>query len=524
MRIRGFTLLEMIVTLAIMGVAMISVIKYKEKEADETRRQIISDALLSEISGIVDFVAEEQISVVDNNTEKEITNPLYDLAAGVPYINRTNNKDLNATMSSNVSDLIDWSAGNNIRIHFTRKNCISTGTQGRYEFSKDYIPCNEPAVLTNSDLKIERIDFVGTDATAASAIERVDFILGFDKLSPEGAFHFANYLNTLEKAAEKYSISFKDIYVVEKGQSGVSSWALTKVSGQALTISDLSKNIGSLSKNKNYGLRISIDPNTGKYLRADGRVGADKLCWNIDSKMSGPCLAADNSGNNLVLTKGKANTNSNEPALCWDLNTGASKLCLTQVAGKDEAGNDATLIRLKDEKDNPATLLANVLVEENSLSVQGKKVLRTIPNTTYASFSNSSENDIIITNPDSYVGNVTSEKGRIELNVQECPVAPDGQKLYPRLSASIASVVADTKDNTGKYQADFSRLSTNRNSGGQLGYWSGSAIQVNQSGGKWYITATMGVFDPVNNTTSVYLNPKFLSVNITTWCSTEPQN
>ncbi|HAL9766327.1 TPA: prepilin-type N-terminal cleavage/methylation domain-containing protein, partial [Escherichia coli] len=41
MKMRGFTLLEMIITLAIMGVGMISVIKYKEKEADEARRQII---------------------------------------------------------------------------------------------------------------------------------------------------------------------------------------------------------------------------------------------------------------------------------------------------------------------------------------------------------------------------------------------------------------------------------------------------------------------------------------------------
>ncbi|EGO8103284.1 prepilin-type N-terminal cleavage/methylation domain-containing protein, partial [Escherichia coli] len=90
MKMRGFTLLEMIITLAIMGVGMISVIKYKEKEADEARRQIISDALISEVAGIVDFVAEEQISVVENNKEKEITNPLYDQTAGVPYINRTN--------------------------------------------------------------------------------------------------------------------------------------------------------------------------------------------------------------------------------------------------------------------------------------------------------------------------------------------------------------------------------------------------------------------------------------------------
>ncbi|EFN9442038.1 type II secretion system protein [Escherichia coli] len=522
MKMKGFTLLEMIITLAIMGVGMISVMKYKEKEADEARRQIIADALVSEVSGIVDFLSEEQIVILENGQKKEITNPLYDSASERPYINRVNNKDLNDAMSANASEIIDWSAGTSTRIFFTRKYCISTGTQGTYEFDKDYIPCNEPSVLVNSDLKIERIDFIGTDATVASAIERVDFILSFDKLSADDAFHFSNYVNALEKSAERYSISFKDIYVVERKSAGVTGWSLTTVSGKPLKFSELSKNVGSLDKTKKYGLRLSIDPNLGKFLRADGRVGADKLCWNIDSKMSGPCLASDTTGNNLVLTKGKGVSN-NEPGICWDLKTGTSKLCLTQTSGIDDKGNEASLIQLKDDSGKAATMLANVLVEENSVIEPNKKVYRTIPNTTYAAFGNGDENDLIINDPGSYRENVTTEKGRIELNVQECPVAPNGQTLYPRLSASIASVVADTKDNVGNYQADFSNLSANRNSGGRLGYWSGSAIQVNQSGGKWYITATMGVFDPLTNTTSVYLNPKFLSVNITTWCSTEPQ-
>ncbi|EJH1088960.1 type 4b pilus CFA/III minor pilin CofB, partial [Escherichia coli] len=160
MKMKGFTLLEMIVTLAVMGVAMLSVIKYKEKEADEARRQIVSNALISEIAGIVDFVAEEQITVIEQGIEKEITNPLYEQSSGIPYINRTTNKDLNSTMSTNASEFINWGAGTSTRIFFTRKYCISTGTQGNYEFSKDYIPCEEPAILSNSDLKIDRIDFV----------------------------------------------------------------------------------------------------------------------------------------------------------------------------------------------------------------------------------------------------------------------------------------------------------------------------------------------------------------------------
>ncbi len=41
-----------------------------------------------------------------------------------------------------------------------------------------------------------------------------------------------------------------------------------------------------------------------------------------------------------------------------DLNTGTSKLCLTQVEGKDENDKDASLIQLKDDNGNPATMLS----------------------------------------------------------------------------------------------------------------------------------------------------------------------
>ncbi|ADO47277.1 type II secretion system protein [[Enterobacter] lignolyticus] len=523
MRMKGFTLLEMIITLAIMGVAMMSIVKYKEKEANEARRQIVSNALISEIDGILKFVSDEKVLVGRPGKEQEIINPLYSDTPNKPYTNRTNNKRLEDSLSVNANEIINWGAGKSTRIHFTRKFCISTGTQGKYDFTNDYIPCDEPSVLTNSDFRINRIDFVGKDASIGSAIDRVDFILSYDKLSPDDAFSFTNYVNSLEKAAEKYSITLKDIYVLERSSTGVTGWGLATVAGQPVTLASLAKNLASLDKNKNYGLRLSIDPNSGKFLRADGRVGTDKVCWNIASKMSGPCLTADDTGNNLVLTKGSG-ANNNEPGLCWDLNTGTSKLCLTQAVGSDSNNNDASLLKLNDDAGNPATLLANVLVEETSLTDAGKKVYRTIPNTIYSAFGNSTENHLVITNPDNYTGNVTTEEGRIELNIQECPVAPDGTTLHPRLTASVSSIVADTRDGQGGYKADFSQLSINRNSGGQLGQLSGTAIQVNQSAGKWYITATMGVFNPIDNSALVYLNPRFLSVNITTWCSTEEQN
>ncbi|HAX4851433.1 TPA: prepilin-type N-terminal cleavage/methylation domain-containing protein [Escherichia coli] len=520
MKMKGFTLLEMIITLAIMGVAMISVIQYKEKEANEAGRQIVSNALVTEIRGILNFVTEERMKVVDNGVEEEIVNPLYSSERKTPYTNRATNKELNENMSSKKDDIIDWS---DARKYFIRKSCESAARQSEYEFTTDYIPCDEPSVLNSSDLRIERIDFVGKDESVGSAIERVDFILYFDKTSDRETFHFTNYIKHIEKAAEDHSIIFKDIHIVERsrGQSA-SDWSLTRVGNETLTLGKLPENLGKLDKEKIYGLRFSIDPNSGVFLRADGRVGADKLCWNIDSKMAGPCLTADDTGNNLVLTSG-LKADKKEPGICWDMENGTSKLCLTQVAGKDSNDEEKSLLKLNDGHGNPATLLANVIVEESSLDGDNnKKVYRTIPNTIYRAFGNSNDGDLVIAAPGDYVADVTSEEGRIELNVQECPVAPDGQKLYPRLSASIASIVADTKDDAGRYNADFSNPASNRE-GGQLGQLSGAAIQVNKSGNKWYITATMGAFNPADNSTAVYLNPKFLAVNITTWCSSEEQ-
>lgn len=520
MKMKGFTLLEMIITLAIMGVAMLSVIKYKEKEANEARRQIVSNALVTEISGMLKFVTEERIMIVQDGEEAEIINPLYSGESKKPYINRVTNKDLNEDMSSKSDEIIDWREA---RKYFIRKTCKNTGGQSEYEFTTDYISCNEPSVLNNSDLRIERIDFVGKDESVGSAIERVDFVLYFDKTSDGETFHFTNYIKHLEKAAEDHSIIFKDIHIVERGRGqSINDWSLTKVGNEILTLGKLPENLDKLVKTKNYGLRISIDPNSGVFLRADGRVGTDKLCWNIDSKMAGPCLTADDTGNNLVLTSG-LKAEKKEPGICWDMENGTSKLCLTQVAGKDSNNEDKSLLKLNDSEGNPATLLANVIVEESSLEDSNKKIYRTIPNTIYRAFGNSDKGDLVIVAPGDYGSDVTSEKGRIELNVQDCPVAPDGQTLYPRLSASIASIVADTEDDVGRFNADFSNPASNRE-GGQLGQLSGAAIQVNKAGDKWYITATLGAFNPTDNTTAVYLNPKFLAVNITTWCSSEEQN
>ncbi|HCO1907540.1 TPA: prepilin-type N-terminal cleavage/methylation domain-containing protein [Escherichia coli] len=521
MKMKGFTLLEMIITLAIMGVAMLSVIKYKEKEANEARRQIVSNALVTEISGMLKFITEERIMVVQEGKEVEIINPLYSDESKKPYTSRVTNKDLNGNMSSNTDEIINWREA---REYFTRKNCKRTGVKSEYEFTTDYIPCDEPSILNNSDLRIERIDFVGKDDTVGSAIERVDFVLYFDKTSDSDTFHFTNYIKYLEKAAEDHSIIFKDMHIVERSSQSVSGWSLTKVDNEPLILGKLPESLGKLVKTETYGLRISIDPNSGVFLRADGRVGADKLCWNIDSKMAGPCLTADNTGNNLVLTSGLKAENK-EPGICWDMENGTSKLCLTQVSGKDANNEEKSLLKLNDGDGNPATLLANVIVEEPSMDEgnDNKKIYRTIPNTIYRAFGNSDRGDLVINEPGNYGVDVTSEKGRIELNVQDCPVAPDGQTLYPRLSASIASIVADTEDD-GKYNADFRNPESNRD-GGKLGQLSGAAIQVNKIGDKWYVTATLGIFNPADNNTAVYLNPKFLAVNITTWCSSEgPQN
>ena len=68
----GFSLLEIIVVLAIAGIALTFYATYARKEANRTARENLASAAVQEMKGIMTFVLDS-----DAETSLEAGNPLY---------------------------------------------------------------------------------------------------------------------------------------------------------------------------------------------------------------------------------------------------------------------------------------------------------------------------------------------------------------------------------------------------------------------------------------------------------------
>ncbi|EEI0840413.1 hypothetical protein GK368_23425 [Salmonella enterica] len=99
------------------------------------------------------------------------------------------------------------------------------------------------------------------------------------------------------------------------------------------------------------------------------------------------------------------------------------------------------------------------------------------------------------------------------------------------LSSFVAESLAD--NNKAGLDSDLTKLKSNRDKlsllkGQEIDQIKGIVIQVNQStidkpSGEWFISASTGL---KNDGTGAYniINPKSLSLLVTTWCSTEQQD
>ncbi|WJD49603.1 prepilin-type N-terminal cleavage/methylation domain-containing protein, partial [Enterobacter sp. PGRG2] len=75
----GVTLLEMIIVLAVIGVALIMLANYKRKEAQQTHQQVIAEMIVRDISGVLKFTAQTKLDILDSsNNPATKDNPLYD--------------------------------------------------------------------------------------------------------------------------------------------------------------------------------------------------------------------------------------------------------------------------------------------------------------------------------------------------------------------------------------------------------------------------------------------------------------
>ncbi|HDP0317337.1 TPA: type II secretion system protein [Salmonella enterica subsp. enterica serovar Concord] len=617
----GFSLLETIFVLAVLGIILLGVGTYIRKAIDEHTRQSQADAVARDISGLLQFVNADSIASVVNDKKKSIVNPLYQQPGDVisdnediipndpnlnikglqhnpiykihgndpldvgasnysPYLARVYSVDPQSPVSNGTTVSangrtyhnrpLEWTLA--VRQYFTDSACVSTSD--KVYFTQPFLSCNENPVLRNAEIDISRVDLVN-DAGAVSrptahdqvgqvvpvGINRVDIYVSFHPVDSNPA-HLYQFVTPLMNAfqAQKITPDPDSIYLTEK-TTGNNAWtflqmqgnrdsqgAFTEVTGLApvttavsdanslARVSDIPLLTGMLNKNAVYALRFTFS-GKGDYLRTDGLNSATKICWNAKNNKQGPCLEAP-SQDLLVLHQ------RNQPNTLADMQM--RNVILQGKVVINSAGGQKTL-------------------------VDG---YYTAPQIWYASFSNKGlpgqidayyrnpatpDGDDLCTAPDACgltgptVADVENPlKGAISVPVQTCPVVPGftrtdssvpdpddpdkPHRLYPRLSVSTSSVMSGLKINSAGQEVPGAKNEVFLNQGQNLSAMSQSGIPVNRLGGvvlqarkditsnTWRISsmvATEATTVPGNSWQ--YYNPVWLSVVVSTWCSSVPQ-
>jgi toxin co-regulated pilus biosynthesis protein B len=613
MKSRGFSLLEIIIALAIVGIVLVSLTSYARKMIDEHVRQVDAEAVAQEVYGVLQFVNADTIEIfrsnnpganVTNRNIQKVTNPLYQQSQMAvypdseaapannnvmglqnnplwlahhadlislnatkstvsPYIARNFSKSITSPISNRIemhdgqlsdgsqrirySHSLKWSqtiwGQNSVRNYFTDSGC--PGNTGDVYFKQQYLSCNENPTLRNSEIAVSRVDLTNdkgsfhrfaTSPNYSTAINRVDIYVSFTPSdgNPARMEQFITPLLTAFRT-KKIDPATDNVYLVM--QDRPNSWTLlnkadgspavsnTAVSDLAL-FTDLPQLAGRLQKNNTYGIRFSFD-GRGDYLRTDGLNAAKKLCWNTIQKEAGPCLTSP-SESLLVLNK------RTEPKELASIQV-SSVISTISHEYKDAQGNTKT--RIEEYYTAPR-------IQYKAFSNNG-----TIPPVYRVKGANPPQYkspDGVDRIPDD-VPIAETTNGAISVELQTCPVV-DGftrpgtndHRLYPRLSAAVSSVVSGLhKDAKGRVDSNmplgmFDHQGRNLNVLNEAQNFSvndvgGTVLQVrlNDPSKTWRISGLVASrnINPLADEVKewIYFNPSWLSVVITTWCSSVPQ-
>ncbi len=534
----GFSLLEVIIVLALIGMMLVMLASYKKKQAEELRNEVNANAIVQEMYGLLKFANEDEVAL-DNTTTPEI-NPLYIKWQGAiaayadVFDKRVKNSDLLDQMQTD--DYLSWSGKDSKRQYFTNKKCDGSGNdptngQVKRNFDDDYILCKLPDIALKGKMQFDRIDLVGS-TTEPLAINRVDFVVRYLPDAKGEELHFEKLKPAFDQALSHYKINYKQAALLRRSTgSSNKSWQVILLKQNNTTsvieFGSVASHTADLtnSKNEEYAIRFSFEMGIGKNTKSDGSVGVNKQCWNINSQMTGPCIAAEDA-DKLSIYSGTGST-SHTPGLCWDSKSSKSLPCLSVAEGQG-VNKDDQVMRLTTEKNNQTvtgTLMANIIVENTSnLDAKGQPELLTIPVVEYRAFGNDFNDG---KKDNTYIGNVSTESGTMKVNVQKCPVAPGGREMYPRLVAAISSVAADVgvDVNNQSLESDFANVAQNRTHLGAVGRLAGVALQVNLNSKDtdWTVSSTSAVYDNATGLGVNLINSTSVSVVLTSWCSTIPQ-
>ncbi|EAA1980523.1 type II secretion system protein [Salmonella enterica subsp. enterica serovar Java] len=474
-----------------------------------------------------------------------------------PYIARSWSKSVNTPVSNGLqvtdpdtgttyySHSLKWSRAvwgpDSVRGYFTDSACA--GASGHVYFNQQFLSCDENPVLRGSEIAISRIDLVsdkGTVSRPAGAttavpvgIDRVDVYISFSPVdnNPARIEQFITPLMTAFRL-KKITPNANAIYLVRQQTPAASNaWTLLdKTTGQPATpttpdvnlahFSDLPDMIDKLQHGQTYAIRFSFD-GKGDYLRTDGLNSADKVCWNTTTGAAGPCLTS--------------------PA------------------------QDALVLKQRQNIREFANLqVGDVISKGSHLRADGtpEDEYYTAPQIQYAAFNNTGTNigpyykggtdDQQMCTAAGNCGNgpavdliADTANGAISVPLQTCPTGVDRDggpvTLHPRLSAAVSSVVSGiTKDGPKNENLSAVQMVPDifKNPAGTMTTLSGSDVTLNRLGGTvlqvrldtasgtWRIAgmvASEDASDPVKGRSWIYFNPSWLSVMITTWCSSVEQ-
>lgn len=459
-------------------------------------------------------------------------------------ITRPVSNDINMTDGgkTHYSHSLKWSQSiwgpDSVRSYFTDSACQggTTGTGNEIYFNQQFLSCNENPVLRNSEIGISRIDLVNDRGSYTRLpasddlpvpVNRVDIFVSFRPVDRNSA-RIEQFITPLMTAfrTQKIRPNTDNIFLVmsQSVAGNDNAWTLlNKNNGDpadkntAVTdlarYSDLPDLVGHLHAGQTYAIRFSFD-GKGDYLRTDGLNSATKVCWNTATGTAGPCLTSPST--------------------------------------------DALVLKSRDNPQEFANLQVNSVVSTVShRDANGKTVVDeyyTAPRIRYAAFSNTGQIVPYYRNPDGTDLCTTTgcgqtgpnsdtvanpANGAISVPVQICPQTVDGQgksvTMHPRLSTAVSSAVSGIRkdaggvmlpDNQGHYFDDQSRnMVTLSGSDISINRLGGVIFQVTQENDSWRIAGMVGTEDiGIDGHPWQYYNPPWLSVMITTWCSSVPQS
>lgn len=288
----GFSLLEIIIVLAIIGGILVSYTYYARQKAEKAAQQSVANALVAEIKGVINFARESEIALIrGSQSEDEITNPLYDenLSPDPGYDRRITNA-IDATDTGSANNYFLWSKSSNSkkqqRYLFLSSKCNVT-LKSTYAFDKEYLSCFMSSQATNSLAVIDRIGMAsGTTTERARDINRIDVIIKFIKNGKNSSYQFADYAPHFTGALEAANISASHAIVLHRNSS-TENWKLVvekKDNKTPVELGTIASNMDAVTQYSSgeFGVRFTFDlnDNTNGSSDSSGGGGGGASCWN----------------------------------------------------------------------------------------------------------------------------------------------------------------------------------------------------------------------------------------------------